>query len=119
MEDLCPTAMTCRPLPVPAECDDLKLIVISDHEGSRVLMGRVVRGTWQLIDFCRVHLAYCTIDPDVVGDELPVNLIRQVKPSWATDHSIRRADSVQRRKHVLPLLCGYPINLSPVIKTGK
>ena len=34
-----------------------------------------------------VHLAYCTIDPNV-GDELPVNLIRQLEPSWATDHSV-------------------------------
>jgi hypothetical protein len=41
----------------------------------------------QLIDFCRVHLAHCTIDPNV-GDELSVNLIRQLKPSWATDHSM-------------------------------
>ena len=41
MEDLCPTPMACRALQAVAstvECDDLKLIVISDHEASRVLM---------------------------------------------------------------------------------
>ena len=34
-----------------------------------------------------IHQAYHTIDPNV-GDELPVNLIRQLKPSRDTDHSI-------------------------------
>jgi len=74
-----------------AECDDLKLIVTCGHEGSRVLYSCIVRGTldqcnW-LISAGSIGPAYCTIDPNV-GDELPVGFIRQLKLSWATDHSI-------------------------------
>lgn len=49
-----------------AGCDDLKLIVISDHEGSRVFIESVRPGEGdfepgQLIDFCRVNRLSVTV----------------------------------------------------------
>jgi hypothetical protein len=45
-----------------AECDDLKLIVISDHEESRVLVSCDEDfEPGQLIDFCREHLPSPTL----------------------------------------------------------
>lgn len=75
MKDLCPAAKACRSLQAvvnATECDDLKLIVISDHEASRVLnspggtLNQGISLIYAGVNRLNVmHQAYCTIDLDV------------------------------------------------------